>query len=197
LLIALIALVLLAGAGVFALARGGDGGGNNTASNTPPKAKHTPAATATARKTEKPKPTPTDTPTQAPTETATQAPTDTPTPPPTTTPAAPPKKKPKANGKTDLRKASQLQIEGYNARRAGDYQTALAKAREAEQACGSAHVLSPCGYALFEEGVALTALGQPDAAIPILQRRMNEYGDNNAHEVSKALEDAKKKAGKG
>ena len=42
----------------------------------------------------------------------------------------------------------------------------------------TAEELSPCGYALFEEGVALTELGQPEAAIPILERRLNEYGDN-------------------
>ena len=45
--------------------------------------------------------------------------------------------------------------------------------------------------------MALTALGQPQAAIPILQRRLDEYGDNNSHEVSKALQEAQRKAGKG
>jgi serine/threonine-protein kinase len=100
-------------------------------------------------------------------------------------------------GRTRLLFELLSRLEGYNARRAGDYQTALAKAQAAEQECGDTHVLSPCGYALFEQGVALTALGQPDAAIPILQRRLNEYGDNNTHEVSKALREAQEKAGKG
>jgi serine/threonine-protein kinase len=87
-------------------------------------------------------------------------------------------------------------VAGYNARLAGDYQTALAKAREAQQLCGGAHELSPCGYALFEEGAALNALGQPDAAIPVLQRRLDEYGDNESGEVSRELKKARKAAKK-
>ncbi len=165
LLIALIALVILASAGVFALARGG---GSPDKPSHQPRAQHTPKATATADKTEKPTATPTASATDspAPTSTPSAAPTATDTP-------------QNTSGSPDLKRASQLQIEGYNARRAGDFNTALQKSRAAEQACGSAHQLSPCGYAMFEEGVALTALGQPDAAIPILQRRLDEYGDNN------------------
>ena len=139
-----------------------------TTSRRQPRAQNTPEATATAEKTRgadrdrdrgarptrrrRTRP-----------ETATAAPTDTPTPDADASPAS---------GKPDLKAATQAQLAGYNARRAGDYQTALAKAREAQQLCGSAKELSPCGYALFEEGAALIALGQPDAAIPILQRRL-------------------------
>ena len=82
------------------------------------------------------------------------------------------------SGEPDLKAAQAAQLEGYNARRAGDFQTALAKAREAQQLCAGSNELSPCGYALFEEGVALIGLGQPEAAIPILQRRLDEFGDN-------------------
>ena len=42
--------------------------------------------------------------------------------------------------------------------------------------------------------MALTELGQPEAAIPILERRLNEYGDNNSGEVEKALRKARREA---
>jgi hypothetical protein len=37
---------------------------------------------------------------------------------------------------------------------------------------------------------------QPDAAIPILQQRLDQYGDNESGEVRKALKDAQKAARK-
>ena len=117
-------------------------------------------------------------------------PSPTPSPSPQPTEAAP-------SGEPDLAAARALQLEGFNARRAGDYETALAKARAAQQACGSSKELSPCGYALFEEGAALNALGQPEAAIPILERRLAEYGDNERGEVERELRDARKKAAQG
>jgi tetratricopeptide (TPR) repeat protein len=55
--------------------------------------------------------------------------------------------------------------------------------------------LSPCGYALFEVGAALNALGRPDEAIPYLERRLDEYGDNA--EVRAELEKARDAAGGG
>ena len=183
------ALLLLAVVGAIALAGRGNGGDDQ--------ARNTPTPQATAEKTAKPEKTaePTDTPTAKPTDTPTAKPTDTPTAEPTdtatpeATPAAP-------SGKPNLKAATQAQLAGYNARRAGDFQTALTKAREAQQLCGSAHELSPCGYALFEEGAALNGLGQPDAAIPVLQRRLDEYGDNESGEVTKELKKAKKAAKK-
>ena len=116
-------------------------------------------------------------------------PEDTPTPEPT--PAETPEE---PSGEPDLKAAQAAQLEGYNARRAGDFQTALTKAREAQQLCAGSKELSPCGYALFEEGVALIGLGQPEAAIAPLQRRLDEFGDNDSGEVRRALRDAKKAA---
>jgi eukaryotic-like serine/threonine-protein kinase len=176
----LAALALVAAAAVVAaIALAGGGGGNDGthAQGTPtPKATHTPAH----------KKTPTPTATSTPTPTATQ--TSTPTPSPTSTPGG--------GGKSNLDQARQLQVAGYNARRNGDYQKDLDLSQQALAACGNAHEMDPCGYALFEKGLALNRLGRPDEAIPVLQQRLDQYGDNEKGEVSKELKDAQHKAGK-
>ena len=68
---------------------------------------------------------------------------------------------------------------------------------QALEACGSSRELEPCGYALFEKGVALNRSGRPDEAIPVLEQRLEQYGDNGSGEVEKELKDAKKAARKG
>jgi serine/threonine-protein kinase len=179
-----LALILLAGAGVYALA-------NRSDTEEPTQRAGQPTAEPTRESTPEPTPEDTATPEPTPEETATPEPTpeDTPTPEPTPeeTPEEP-------SGEPDLEAAQAAQLEGYNARRAGDFQTALTKAREAQQLCAGSNELSPCGYALFEEGVALIGLGQPEAAIEPLQRRLDEFGDNDSGEVRRALRDAKKAA---
>jgi eukaryotic-like serine/threonine-protein kinase len=177
LLAGLAALVLLAVVG-FVLLSGGDngrsdGGDKPAASTTPRKRENTPTPTPTAEKS----PSPTATATA--TATATEAP----------PPAAGP----------NLARARQLQLAGFNARRAGDYETALSSSMQALKACGDAHALDPCGYALFEVGAALNALGRPDEAIPYLERRLDEYGDNSSGEVQAELDKARgeSKPGKG
>jgi len=152
-----------------------------------PRAQNEPTAEPTRESTPEPTPEETETATPAPTETATPEPTDTPTPEPTPedTPEAP-------QGEPDLEGAQEAQLAGYNARQAGDFQTALTKAQEAQKLCAGSKELSPCGFAVYEEGVALMGLGQPEAAIPILQRRLDEFGDNEGGEVRRALRDAKK-----
>jgi hypothetical protein len=54
--------------------------------------------------------------------------------------------------------------------------------------------LDPCGYALFEKGLALNRSGRPDEAIPVLEERLDRFGDNPAKEVAKELKAAKKAA---
>jgi serine/threonine protein kinase len=166
-------LLLLAVVGVVALAS--RGGGNDPARSGTPRAQHTaePSKTASPRKT------------------ATASPTDSPAPTATETPA--PDKT--VSGAPDLKQASALQLDGYHARQAGDYATALQKARAALAACGDTHQLSPCGYALYEEGVALNRSGDPAAAIPILQQRLAQYGDDSSGSVAKELRDAQQRAG--
>ncbi len=165
--------------GAIALASGGDDDPKST-----PRAEATAEATASPDKTEEPKAT----------ETASPEPTATASPEPT--PTAEATEAPASGGAPDLDAARTLQLEGYNARRAGDFQTALEKSRAAQQACGGSKELSPCGYAVFEEGAALVGLGQSEAAIPVFERRLNEFGDNESGEVEKALRKARKDARK-
>jgi serine/threonine-protein kinase len=164
-------LILIAVVG-FVLLSGGDNGRSDGDNGRP-------QASSTPREREREK-TPTATPTAERTATAT------PTATPTATETAPP-----ASGEPNLARARQLQLQGYNARRAGDFEGALAASTQALQACGDAHALDPCGYALYEIGAALNGLGRYDEAIPYLERRLNEYGDNGSGEVQKALDEAR------
>jgi eukaryotic-like serine/threonine-protein kinase len=166
------ALVVLAVAGAVLLG-GDDGGGGQDPQSAQP------TATATAERT--PEKTQTPEPTPKATETAEPEPTQTAEPPP--------------SGGTDLDRAADLQLQGYNARRAGDYDQALALSTQALEACGDTQQLSPCGYALYEVGAALNALGRPDEAIPYLQQRLDQYGPNK--DVEKELKAAEKAAAKG
>jgi serine/threonine protein kinase len=162
-LLAVLAFVLLSGGG------NDNSGGQQTRTERPAKKKATPTPTPKAKST--PTPTPTRTPT----------PTPTPTPTATATPSSGP----------NLARARQLQLQGFNARRAGDYEAALQASSAALKACGSAHALDPCGYALYEVGVDLIALGRNEEAIPFLEKRLSEYGDNSSGEVQRALDQAR------
>ena len=165
-------LLVVAVVAVVALAsRGGDDPSGGDA----PRAQHTTEPTRTAS----PKKSATATPTESPSSTATG----------TATPDQ------TVSGGPDLKRAAALQLEGYHARLAGDYATALDRSRAALAACGDTHQLSPCGYALYEEGVALNRSGNPAAAIPILQQRLQQYGDDDTGAVAKELRDAQRRAG--
>ncbi len=163
-LIAVIAVLLLSGGG------GDDSGGEST------NAESTPQKTETPKATEEPKDE--ATPEATAEETATPEATDTPAP----------------SGEVDLGKARDLQVQGYNARLAGDYPKALDLSQQALDACGNSNELDPCGYALFEKGVALNRSGSPDEAIPVLEERLDRFGDNENGEVAKELKAAKKAA---
>jgi serine/threonine-protein kinase len=156
------------------LLSGGDGGDGGQQ-----QAESTPQRTETPSKSEEPKDTATPEPTAEETQTATPEATET---------AAP-------SGEVDLDKARDLQVQGYNARLAGDYEKSLELSQQAIDACGKSNELDPCGYALFEKGLALNRSGKPDEAIPVLEERLDRFGDNESGEVQKELDDAKKKAG--
>ena len=175
LLAALATLALIAVIAVLLLS-GGDGGGGGQQ-----QAESTPQRTET--------PTPTPSPTEEPNDTATPDPTaeKTATPKATDTPAP--------SGEVDLDKARDLQVQGYNARLAGDYGKSLDLSQQALDACGNSNELDPCGYALFEKGLALNRSGKPDEAIPVLEERLDRFGDNEKGEVAKELKAAKKAAG--
>jgi tetratricopeptide (TPR) repeat protein len=168
LLAGLAALVLLAAAGAVLLS-GGDEEREPTGSRATP----TPTAERTAE--------------------ATREPTAEPTREPTAEPTAEPTEEP--SGQPDLERAADLQLQGFNARQAGDYDRALALSQQALEACGDVKQLSPCGYALFEVGAALNALGRPDEAIPYLEQRLEQYGDNSSGEVQRELDAAREAAG--
>ena len=164
-LIAVIAVMLLSGGG-------NDGGGDNT------RAESTPEKTQTPDKTQTPEQTETATPEPTAEKTATPEATDTPA----------------QSGEVDLDKARQLQVEGYNARLAGDYSKSLDLSQQALDACGNSSEMDPCGYAMFEKGLALNRSGKPDEAIPVLQERLDRFGDNEKGEVAKELKAAQKAA---
>jgi eukaryotic-like serine/threonine-protein kinase len=169
-LAAVAALVVIAVAGAVLLS--GDDG-------EPQSSQPTATATATAERT--PEPTPEKTPE--------------PTPEKTPEPTPEPTEEPPPAGGTDLDRAADLQLQGYNARRAGNYDQALTLSLQALEACGDTVQLSPCGYALYETGAALNALDRPDEAIGYLQQRLDQYGPNK--EVEKELKAAEKAARKG
>jgi serine/threonine-protein kinase len=176
-------LLLLAVLG-FVLLSGGnngrsDGGNQASTQQNKPRKKSTPTPTPKAK----------DTPTPTPTATSTPTPTATPTPTPTSTTAP--------TSGPNLARARQLQLAGFNARRSGDYESALSSSVQALKACGDAHALDPCGYALFEIGADLNALGRNSEAIPYLERRLNEYGDNGSGEVQAELDKARGAHGNG
>jgi serine/threonine-protein kinase len=168
LLAGLAALIVLAVAGAVLLS-GGDEEEPRSAQ---------PTATATAEPTEEPTAEPTEEPTAEPTEEPTAEPTEEPP--------------PQNTGAPDLERAADLQLQGYNARVAGDNEQALALSQQALEACGDAEQLDPCGYALYEVGAALNALDRPDEAIPFLQQRLEQYGPNK--DVEKELKRAEKAA---
>ena len=167
-LAALAGLLLIAVLG-FVLLSGGDGDGEQAAQ---------PTATATAERTPETPRAPTPPPTETTAPPATAPPEETTT--------------PEASGEPDLQRAADLQLQGFNARQAGNYEQALALSQQALEACGDAQELNPCGYALYEVGAALNALGRPDEAIPYLEQRLDTYG-NNA-EVKSELKKAQKAA---
>jgi len=167
-LIAVIGFVLLSGGD-----NGGAGGDNQNAASQP-------------KQTEKPRK-------KEPTGTATPSAESTPEPTATATATATPTATPPPAGGTGLAAARRLQLQGFNARKAGDYEGALSASSAALKACGDAHQLDPCGYALFEVGADLVALGRGDEAVQYLERRLNEYGDNSSGEVQAALDEARGK----
>ncbi|HWM11789.1 MAG TPA: tetratricopeptide repeat protein, partial [Solirubrobacteraceae bacterium] len=176
LLAGLAALIVLAVAG-FVLLSGGDNGSSPRAEREP-----TATATATAERTAEPTAEATPETTPDPTPEATEEPEPTPT------------ATEEPSGEPDLDRAADLQVQGFNARQAGDYDQALALSQQALEACGNTTQLSPCGYALFEVGTALNALGRPDEAIPYLEQRIEQYGDNGSGEVKRELRAARKAA---
>ena len=166
-----IAALLLAAALAAALMSGGD---DPEQASEP---RSTPTAEATEEPAEEPAQEPAEEPTAEPSAQATEEPA------PAEEPTQPAKE-------PNLEKAGALQVDGYNANRAGDYDTGLKLSQRALKACGDARELSPCGYAAYEVGYALNRLGRNEEAIPYLEQRL-AYGDNSSGEVQRELDRAR------
>jgi tetratricopeptide (TPR) repeat protein len=178
--------VLLLAVLAFALLSGGDGGGDGGGQT----ASEQPRQEERQRQRERERDaTPTASP--DPTPEATEEPAPEPQP----APQPQPEPQPQPSGEPNLDRAADLQLQGFNARQAGDNETALRRSQQALEACGSERPLSPCGYALFEVGRALNRLGRPAEAIPYLEERV-AYGDGS-QEAQSELEDAQSQAGGG
>ena len=172
--LAVVAVVAVLGFVLLSGDDGGDGGSQGAEPN---------ASTERPAKREKATATPTAEATPEPTAESTPEPT------PATATATP-----EAPAQPDLERASDLQVQGFNARQAGDYEQALTLNQQALEACGDTVRLDPCGYALFEVGAALNALDRPDEAIGPLEQRLEQYGDNGSGEVKSELKKARKAA---
>jgi serine/threonine-protein kinase len=167
---AAIAALLLAAALAAALVSGGD---DPEQASEP---RSTPTAEATKEPTREPTAEPTEEPTAEPTAEATEDPA--------------PAEEPEPSNEPNLEKAGSLQVEGFNANRAGDYDGGLKASQKALKACGDTQQLNPCGYAAYEVGYALNRLGRNEEAIPYLEQRL-AYGDNSSGEVQRELNRAR------
>jgi serine/threonine-protein kinase len=84
-----------------------------------------------------------------------------------------------------------LNAEGFELLQAGDFAGAVPVLQQAVEACDGAGELDPCGYAYYNLGWALTDSGRPDEAIPVLEARLEIWGDNADGEVQAMLDRAR------
>ncbi|MEA2170429.1 MAG: eukaryotic-like serine/threonine-protein kinase [Solirubrobacteraceae bacterium] len=168
----LAALALALAVGVAIAATGGDDPAPKTTAKSTPKAAH-------KRKARKATPTPT------------------PTPPPTAVATAPPATPTATSTQVAAEgaSASALNARGYDELQRGDATSALGDLSKAVQACRGDDSLDPCGYATYNLGVALVAVGRPSDAIGLFQERLARWPDDQSDTVNQALADACAKAG--
>ena len=128
--------------------------------------------------------------TTTPEPTATPAPTRTaaPEPTPTATPAATPVTA------SDPAAARPLNDRGFALMQAQRYDEAIPHLRQAYELCRGSRQMDPCGYATYNYGAALRRSGNAAAAIPILEERMQRFGDNRYGDVAEELEAARSQA---
>ena len=96
-------------------------------------------------------------------------------------------------GGTDLDRAADLQLQGFNARarrrlRAGARPSPRRRSRPAATRSSSTRAATRC----TRSASPLNALGRPDEAIPYLEQRLDQYGPNK--DVEKELKAAQKAA---
>jgi serine/threonine-protein kinase len=123
--------------------------------------------------------------------TATQ-PTTSSTPTTPTTPTAPPAPAPAAGGAPA--DAAGIEQQAHAAIAAGDYQGAIAQLGGLVNRCDVA-ITDPCAYAWFDLGDALLRAGNPQAAIPVLEHRLQN--PNQSGVVQSELDQARAQASGG
>jgi tetratricopeptide (TPR) repeat protein len=124
------------------------------------------------------------TPTPEPTPTATPEPAPAPAPAPTSPPETSP----------DPAAAAPLNNRGFALMQARRYEEALPDLQRAYELCQGSTQMDPCGYATFNYGASLRRSGNAAAAIPILEERLERFGDNQYNEVAEELEAARSQA---
>ncbi len=181
--VAIAALLLVAGAAVALVTAGGDKDPKQTARQEP-----TPEPTAKAEeKKDKEKE---ETPTPEPTAEATEE------------PAAPAEEQP-GNSKPKKKKSSSvsgedptaLQNQAFNLNNAGQAEQALPYAQKAVELCAGSADVDPCAYALFEYARALRMTGDPEGAIAALEERKSRFPDDQPDAVERELALAREAAG--
>ena len=163
-------LLLLAGAAALALSGGGDG------------AKTLDAAGARDHRTQtakKPAAKPKATPAAAPAQTTPQT---------TSTPTA---AQPASGAPAD---AAQIQADAHQKILSGDYAGAIGPLQGLVNRC-DVQITDPCAYAWFDLGYALRRAGDPQAAVPVLEHRLQN--SNQAGTVQAELDAARAEAAGG
>jgi eukaryotic-like serine/threonine-protein kinase len=191
-LVALAAVALLIAAAALLLTRDGDDDPGTRAAD----ATRTPEATTEPEKTAKPEKTATPDPTPEPTATPE------PTPEPTETPAATGDGNNGGGGGNGNgggrglgNDPTALQLEAYNRNQAGDPAGALPYAEKAVKRCEGSTEVSPCAYALYEYARALRGTGNPQAAVQVLEERLQRFPDDQRAAVEQELAAAREEAG--
>jgi serine/threonine-protein kinase len=105
---------------------------------------------------------------------------------PTATPTPTATQTPQQTG-PDEGRAAQLNAQGFQLLNAGSYQEAVGPLQQAYEACQGSEALDPCGYALFNYGRALRLAGNPDAAVPVLEERLQRFPDDQRETVEQEL----------
>jgi predicted Zn-dependent protease len=193
--VALAAVALVIAAAALLLTRNGDDDPGTRAAE----ATRTPEATTEPEKTAKPEKTTTPDPTPEPTATPE------PTPEPTETPAATGdgdngdgnSGNGNGGGRGLGNDPTALQLEAYNRNQAGDPAGALPYAEKAVKRCEGSTQVSPCAYALYEYARALRGTGNPQAAVQVLEERLQRFPDDQRATVERELAEARAEAGGG
>ena len=103
------------------------------------------------------------------------------------TPTATPTQTPEQQAQPDEARAASLNAQGFELLNAGQYAEAVGPLQQAYEACTGSEALDPCGYALFNYGRALRLSGNPDAAVPILEERLERFPDDQRETVEQEL----------